>query len=538
VNFYVEPEGELAYRILKNYARLEEADYRPETIFAADKNHWPGDWAGRTILALALLARATGRRPAFLSEILIELEKRLNSQGYMGDARRPENGANEQQISGHNWLLRGLLEHYVSAPREGLERMIRTLVRNLYLPLEGLYRRYPLDPALRGDHGGPAGSLKTGFVDGWQLSSDIGCAFMPLDALSQYYAVFRDKAVLPLLREMVDSFASIDCVRSNMQTHASLSATRGVMRLYNAIGDARLLDRAVAYFALYLDKGMNESYANYNWYGRVAWTEPCAIVDSYLLATELFKATGEARYLEIGTRILYNALCRSQRENGGFGCDSNVAMDDARQTIAVRSGCYEAYWCCSMRGAEGLCYAAQNAYLPGEGTGVFANYLSGEYRHGGLSFQVRTQYPYGGEVEITLLRCDEPTEWRFFVLQSPAGAPPRILVDGKPAASRVADGFAALRVDRPCRVELSMPMALAYQPAYRPELLPRARSAWHGPLMLGSREAISRAGSETEWLPGPRGTYRQGGYELRPLFDSIYISKEELLRSETNILFT
>lgn len=40
--------------------------YRPEQIFGADQNGWPGDWEGRTILALALEEAVTHRRLPFL----------------------------------------------------------------------------------------------------------------------------------------------------------------------------------------------------------------------------------------------------------------------------------------------------------------------------------------------------------------------------------------------------------------------------------------------------------------------------------------
>ena len=102
----VVPKGDLAYRMVKNYARLEGKEYRPEQIFDIDKNGWPGDWEGRTILALALLARSTGRTPAYLDAILEKLESEFNERGYLKDIL-PAGMANEQQLSGHNWLLRG-----------------------------------------------------------------------------------------------------------------------------------------------------------------------------------------------------------------------------------------------------------------------------------------------------------------------------------------------------------------------------------------------------------------------------------------------
>ena len=45
--------GELAFRLGRNYSRLEDPMYRAAEIFQADKQGWPGDWEGRTILVPA-----------------------------------------------------------------------------------------------------------------------------------------------------------------------------------------------------------------------------------------------------------------------------------------------------------------------------------------------------------------------------------------------------------------------------------------------------------------------------------------------------
>ena len=54
--------GEFQYRILRNFTRLQEKEYRPEFIFkqTAGGYSWPGDWEGRTVLALVLLKDITG----------------------------------------------------------------------------------------------------------------------------------------------------------------------------------------------------------------------------------------------------------------------------------------------------------------------------------------------------------------------------------------------------------------------------------------------------------------------------------------------
>ena len=104
--------GELAYRLLLNYNMLESFRYRPEYIFTADQAGWDADWEGRTILALVRLYESTKREPAFLERIIDALEEHINSKGYLGEIL-PEGEFSEQQLSGHNWLLSGLIEYYL-----------------------------------------------------------------------------------------------------------------------------------------------------------------------------------------------------------------------------------------------------------------------------------------------------------------------------------------------------------------------------------------------------------------------------------------
>jgi hypothetical protein len=55
----------LSSRILKNYARLEDPIYQAGAVFNMDGSNWPGDWEGRTILALMKLYEASGRKPVY-----------------------------------------------------------------------------------------------------------------------------------------------------------------------------------------------------------------------------------------------------------------------------------------------------------------------------------------------------------------------------------------------------------------------------------------------------------------------------------------
>ncbi len=89
----------------------------------------------------------------------------MNASGYMGDVVR-EQEANEQQLSGHNWLLRGLMAYAGWKKDENVWHMVVTLVEALYKPTLKLYDSYPTE--IRGE-GGACGSIGK-VQNGWQLS--------------------------------------------------------------------------------------------------------------------------------------------------------------------------------------------------------------------------------------------------------------------------------------------------------------------------------------------------------------------------------
>ena len=63
--------------------------------------------------------------------------------------------------------------------------------------------------------------------------------------------------------------------------------------------------------------------------------------------------TREPGYLELAHNILYNALYYAQRANGGFGCDNCAGAFEPTLRPSGEAS-YEAWWCCTMRGADGL----------------------------------------------------------------------------------------------------------------------------------------------------------------------------------------
>ena len=79
-----------------------------------------------------------------------------------------------------------------------------------------------------------------------------------------------------------------------------------------------------------------------------------------MLAGELYKLTANEHYRTLAARIYHNGLATAQRDNGGAGTDSGV-VEGGTDTLCM--GMYEAFFCCTMRLAEGLWYINANREL-------------------------------------------------------------------------------------------------------------------------------------------------------------------------------
>lgn len=359
--------GEPERRRLKNRLRLGEAKYRAPQVFA-EGGEWPGDWQGRTLLALGchyeMAAEAEEREDvlAQAEEILQLLPTYTNAEGYFGEPYDSE-CVNEQQLSGNSWFLRGLCKWYSLLHDEAIYARLERIVQSLLMKLMPAYARYP---AGKREEGAVDGHLQEKPVDGWKLSSDVGCAFILLDGITDVYATTKEDRLAEVIRGMIGGFDKIDYVANRCQTHATLTAARGIFRFYRTTGETKYLAKVQEIFRLYCESGMTASYANFNWFGKVSWIEPCAVVDSLLLAVQLYRETGEYEYARTANRIYLNAFRLAQRPNGGAGCDTCLCGEES----AYKTVMYEAFFCCSMRYAEGLLCLYENAMFERSGTKV------------------------------------------------------------------------------------------------------------------------------------------------------------------------
>ncbi|SDC18526.1 glycoside hydrolase family protein [Niabella drilacis] len=441
------PGGEMRTRALKNFDRLESAIYTPEKVFPVQHEitsiDWPGDYEGRIILGLTLQARATHRTPRYLEELIRLIPQKVNVKGYLGPVMT--DSIREQQLSGHGWFLRALCEYYNWKKDPAVKKHIEQIIQNLALPTRGYHKMYPIDPSQRNRTTGGAVGTSQAFIGRWVLSSDIGCDFIFMDGVVQAYSIVPSPELKQLIDEMINRFLEVDLKGISAQTHATLTGIRALLRYYELTGNANLLKQAQARYLLYRNMAMTANYENYNWFGRPEWTEPCAIIDAYMVANQLWMYTRTPLFMEDAHHIYFNAIGHTQRANGGFGLDN--CPSDTTHLLQVKT--YEAYWCCTMRGGEGLASAISYNYFTGDGSvniPFFSNNTA-RFRVGGgdLVLEQRTCYPFEGTVELEVKQSSARQAVALALFIPQGAVNPKIWVDGKPVSFTRKQQFAYIR---------------------------------------------------------------------------------------------
>ena len=523
--------GNLSHRLLLNCMRLESDIYLPEAVCRLDGGGWPADAEGRTLLAQIRQMESTGREPSYLRQILRKVYGNFNTKGYLGRIL-PPGQFDEQQLSGHNWLLRALLEYYRITGSQEAAAAAEKMVRSLYLPLSGAYKRYPLKPEERVFEGRPDGELTGDCINGWYLSTDIGCAYMCLDGLSRAYRILHISELKGLLEEMIQEFSNIDFVGISMQTHATLSAVRGILCFYETERNSETLEVAKRIFSLYQNQGMTQNYANYNWFGRPFWTEPCAIVDSFMAAMDLYRFTEDIKYFETAQKIYLNALSQGQRSNGGFGLDNCTGGEQLFLTAAGDGG--DAYWCCSMRGGEGLAEVARSIGMEKDGILHIGFYNPAELKLPDGTLEICTDYPLEGRVFLRLNGCLPSNQLALFIPEYAECF--QIKVNDCEVSSVKENGFAKITVPSNAVIELVFDIPLLVEQADKP-----FRQGYftlsHGLQMLGvSSSKVHEVNPSALHMVKP-GIYEGSGVTLRPITDSYKLNQESMLAERLQILF-
>ncbi|MBE7091478.1 MAG: hypothetical protein E7363_06180 [Clostridiales bacterium] len=443
----IKTQGELKFRAEKNLQRMESEPYKPEKIFQDASYNWPGDWEGRTLLALVSDEKTLHVEARYLKEIMSLLEGHLNEHKYFG--KKLEQVLSEQLLASNSWFLRAMCEHYIKNGDAQSREIILSVTENLLAKTLPYYEKYPTDMSIRQNIGEAMGDLLQIPVNDWQLSTDTGCAFIPLDGYTAVYELFPSETLKQLIIRAIEIFASIDKAGIRCQTHATLSGTRGILRFYRLTGERKYLEMAKELFTLYEEQGMTVNYANYNWFCRPEWTEGCAVVDSFIVAMELFAFTGEYKYAQALNRIYKNAFRFSQRYNGGLGCD--ICTTEDQPVLTPGQGVFEAFWCCSMRCGEGIYRLSSAQYLT-RGKEVFVplyNDNEATLLDGKVKVTQKVNDWNASEVTFAIAKADTAFILRLYVPEFATN----VRVNGEKA--KIENGFAVVEVTSPQTLTLS-----------------------------------------------------------------------------------
>ena len=347
-------EGKLLKRAKLNLSRLLDPlyDYPNSYKYSVD---WPGDFPGRILLALTSLYQTFNgydKERKMIKErlrhILSHIESKLNNDKFFGPEFNPDY-INEQQLSGNGWYLRGLCKYYDIFKDEKAIEALNIINNKLLIPLSFYYKDYPIEE--RNADGGVCGHSLENTAHNWLLSSDVGCAFILLDGYVSCYEIIKNEDLKKAIEFIIEQFEKIDYVALKCQTHATMTCARAILRFYQITKNDKYLDLAKSIFNKYVKYGMTDDYQNINWFQREdSWTEPCCVVDSFILAKQLYLITHEVKYLKLFNRIYLNGLRTFQRINGGAGC-SSVVKDNQR---ILKQWMFEAWFCCTMRTSEGF----------------------------------------------------------------------------------------------------------------------------------------------------------------------------------------
>lgn len=518
--------GELFERINKNMDRMEESKYRPDKVFLTNEESmwWPGDTEGRTILALTLDAQVLKREPKYLDDIFAKFPKKTNKMGFFGDIC-PDSIVNEQQLSSHGWVLRALCEYYLWKRKPETLKHIDNVIENLVLKTKGFHTNYPIDPTIRIHSGSHSGSLQQTPVNHWILSTDIGCDHILLDGIIQAYEIRPSQKLKSIIEEMISVFLKIDQISIKAQTHATLTAMRGLMRWYEITNDKNLLEIVINKWDLYKKEGMTENFENYNWFGRPEWTEPCAVIDSYLIAVNLWKLTSKQTYIEDAHLIYYNGIALEQRNNGGFGIQN---CSGAKNNPFVESTLQEAHWCCSMRGGEGLSRAAQFGYFISKNNSFKVPFYQNSvakisFGNKYLKIQQTTDYPFVFKTKFKVLESTINTLTKIELFLPSWTTENTLFIDNKKQDFKVKNGFIIFEkvLKKGTLIELKGEMDVKNVSIIGNNSILDSYKFMYGPLIIGLKDSVQiklPKVSKFEQIEPGKFKVKDTNYMFSPLF--------------------
>ena len=195
------------------------------------------------------------------------------------------------------------------------------------------------------------------------------------------------------------------------KAYEMMSCFDGIVELYRVTGERRYFDAVVKFFDMLLvhERNLLSSVAFNDVFGDAAYdlncmTEPCDVIHFMRLAHELFKLTGDAKYMNVFETASYNAMFTSAFKDGLWG--ARALRTAGRHQVAFFQANMNHNHCCVNNVPRGLLNFAESQIMT-DGESLYINLYTdfeGSISVGGKEVKVRIGGDYLGEgrAEINL----------------------------------------------------------------------------------------------------------------------------------------
>ncbi len=382
---------------------LADVSFKMDRIFT----NYSGDASGRFIELASLTSPKGHPSPAALTPVLSQVPSFQKSDGHFGvevDLKKPLAKASPPipMLWGNARLLVGL----VTAARETGDAGLLAAAKKLgdfYVCSAGELT----SPAREADY-----RSSGTYGDGYTC-----CYFPAIESLALLHRATGDGRYLEQARRMADLFFRMDVLPVD-HSHGNLCAWRGVLELHGSTGERTYLERARAKWEAAMAGGFVWPIGGIgeHWMVFFEGDEGCSESDWLRFNLDLWRYTGETRYLDVAERLLWNQYLENQTPNGGYGM--RHFDGDGSGPLATRGAVDEWPFCCSFHGPLGLHFL--KGYLAAVSEqGVFVNFpldFTAPLRVAGrptmLSVRTAPDGTDGVVVEIELAPRDDPAPLR------------------------------------------------------------------------------------------------------------------------------
>ncbi|HVX66754.1 MAG TPA: beta-L-arabinofuranosidase domain-containing protein [Bryobacteraceae bacterium] len=298
-----------------------------------------GDVSGRYIGAMALAAQYTGRPVPLLDRVVTRVIACQKPDGHFGDPMSTGGKVTTADMAilwGNGRLLVGLLEFYRASPRADVLAAARKLA-DFFVGIAPVLNSEAVRAEFNGD------KFAVGYI----------CWTHITEGAVELYRITRDERYLQLAKEL----AARTDRHPNQHSHGFLTSVRGIVALYRVTGERAYLEQAEREWKGVIDSGnlalhgaVPEMFAP-----AVKRDEGCSEADWLRFSLDLWRATGDRKYLDAAEHTLFNEFSYNQFHTGDFGHHINDA--NGYGTAFAR-----AWWCCTFHGLRAMVDVFDNVF--------------------------------------------------------------------------------------------------------------------------------------------------------------------------------